>query len=83
MTRRKKAGKKSNRLHAPAGHKPMTRDPSLEEIWGTETTIGLAESIRMERPDPPENRGCYRAPMIRECSTKMLPNGRGVLRGQG
>ena len=77
------AKRKSKRLHMPTDHKPMTRDPSLEEIWGTETTIGLAESIRMERPDLPENRGCYRAPMIRECSTQMLPGGRGVLRGQG
>ena len=63
--------------------KPVQQDPTLEEIWGTETTIGLAEQIRMERPDHPENKGCYRAPMIRECSTKMLPGGRGVLRGQG
>ncbi len=83
MTRRKKAGKKSNRLHVPVDRKPMTRDPSLEEIWGTETTMGMAEMLRLERPDHPENRGCYRAPMIRECSTRMLPSGSGVLRGQG
>ena len=63
--------------------KPVTRDPSPEEIWGTETTMGLAEMIRLERPDHPENRGMYRAPMIRKCSTKMLPSGSGVLRGQG
>ena len=62
--------------------KPVTRDPSPEEIWGTETKIGLAESIRMER-EQPENKGSYRPPMIRECSTRMLPGGRGVLRGQG
>lgn len=62
---------------------PVTRDPSLEEIWGTDTKMGLAEMIRLERPDHPENRGLYRAPMIRECSTKMLPSGSGVLRGQG
>jgi hypothetical protein len=82
MTRRK-AGKKSNRLHAPVDRKPMTRDPSLEEIWGTETTIGLAEQIRLERPEHPENKGIHRDAMIRECSTRMLPGGRGVLRGQG
>jgi hypothetical protein len=83
MTRRKKAGKKSNRLHASVDRKPMTRDPSLEEIWGTEATIGLAESIRMERPDLPEDKGLYRPSQIRECSTQMLPSGSGVLRGQG
>jgi hypothetical protein len=83
MTRRKKAGKKSNRLHAPVDRKPMTRDPSSEEIWGTETTIGLAEQIRLERPEHPENKGIHRDAMIRECSTRMLPSGRGVLRGQG
>jgi hypothetical protein len=82
MTRRK-AGKKSKRLHMPTGHKPVTADPSLEEIWGTHTTMGLAEMIRLERPDHPENKGVYRAPMIRECSTRMLPSGKGVLRGQG
>ena len=60
-----------------------TPDPTPEEIWGTDTKIGLAESIRMERPEHPENRGVYRAPVIRECSTKMLPGGKGVLRGQG
>ena len=63
--------------------KPVTRDPSLEEIWGTETTFGMAESIRMERPDLPQNKGMFRPSMIRECSTRMLPGGRGVLRGQG
>jgi hypothetical protein len=63
--------------------KPVTRDPTPEEIWGTETTIGMAEQIRMERPEHPEYRNMYRAPMIRECSTKMLPSGSGVLRGQG
>lgn len=63
--------------------KPVTRDPSLEEIWGTDTTIGLAEQIRLERPDLPQNKGMYRPSMIRECSTRMLPGGRGVLRGQG
>lgn len=62
--------------------KQSQQDPTLEEIWGTETTIGLAESIRMER-EQPENKGCYRPPMIRECSTRMLPGGRGILRGQG
>lgn len=62
---------------------PVTRDPSLEEIWGTDTKMGLAEQIRLERPDLPQNKGMYRAPMIRECSTRMLPGGRGVLRGQG
>lgn len=80
---RKKSGKNSVRLHAPADRKPVTRDPSLEEIWGTDTTMGLAEQIRLERPDHPENKGIYRPPMIRECSTRMLPGGRGVLRGQG
>jgi len=83
MTRRKKAGKKSNRLHAPVDRKPMTRDPSLEEIWGTETTIGLAEMIRLERPDLPQNKGLHRPSQIRQCSTRMMPGGRGVLRGQG
>jgi hypothetical protein len=82
MTRRKKAGKKSNRLHAPVDRKPMTPDPSLEEIWGTETTIGLAEMIRMERPDLPQSKGLHRSSQIRQCSTRMLPGGRGVLRGQ-
>ncbi len=77
------AKRKSKRLHMPTGRKPMTRDPSLEEIWGSETTIGLAESIRMERPDLPENKGLYRPSQIRECSTRMLPSGSGVLRGQG
>ncbi len=62
--------------------KPITQDPTPEEIWGTEFTIGLAEQIRLERPDHPENKGMYRAPMIRECSTRMLPGGKGVLRGQ-
>ena len=64
-------------------NKPVTQDPTHEEIWGTETTMGLAEMIRLERPEHPENRGVYRAPMIRECSTRMLPGGKGVLRGQG
>jgi len=64
-------------------NKPVTQDPTPEEIWGTETTMGLAEMIRLERPEHPENRGVYRAPMIRECSTRMLPGGKGVLRGQG
>ena len=63
--------------------KTVTPDPTPEEIWGTETTMGMAEMIRLERPDHPENKGMYRAPMIRECSTKLLPSGRGVLRGQG
>lgn len=63
--------------------KPVQQDPTLEEIWGTETTIGLAETIRMERPDHPQYSSVQRLPMIRECSTKMLPGGRGVLRGQG
>lgn len=63
--------------------KPVEPDPTSEEIWGTADRIGLAEQIRMERPDHPENKGVYRAPMIRECSTKMLPGGKGVLRGQG
>lgn len=80
---RKKAVKNSARLHAPADRNPVTRDPSLEEIWGTDTTMGMAEQIRLERPDHPENKGMYRPPMIRECSTRMLPGGRGVLRGQG
>lgn len=62
---------------------PVTRDPSLEEIWGTETTMGLAEQIRLERPSHPQNKGMFRPAMIRECSTRMLPGGRGVLRGQG
>ena len=73
----------SKRHHMPTGHKPVTQDPTLEEIWGTETTMGLAEMIRLERPEHPESRGAYRGPMIRECSTKMLPGGKGVLRGQG
>ena len=64
-------------------HKTVTPDPSPEEIWGTDTTMGMAEMIRLERPDHPENRGIYRPPMIRECSTRMLPGGQGVLRGQG
>jgi hypothetical protein len=63
--------------------KPVTRDPSLEEIWGTDTTFGMAESIRMERPDLPQNKGMFRPSMIRECSTRMLPGGHGILRGQG
>jgi hypothetical protein len=82
MTQRK-AGMKSIRLHMPKVYKPVTPDPTLEEIWGTKTTIGMAEMIRLERPDHPENKGVYRAPMIRECSTKMMPGGKGVLRGQG
>jgi hypothetical protein len=73
----------SKRHHMPTGHKPVTPDPTLEEIWGTEPTMGLAEMIRLERPDHPENKGVHRAPMIRECSTRMLPGGKGVLRGQG
>jgi hypothetical protein len=81
--KRRKAGKKSKRLHMPKGHKPLTPDPTPEEIWGTETTIGLAEQIRRERPEHPENKGIHRDAMIRECSTRMLPGGRGVLRGQG
>lgn len=79
----KKQGRRSCRMHPPVEREPVTPDPSLEEIWGTETKIGMAEMIRLERPDHPQNRGLYRAPMIRECSTKMLPGGRGVLRGQG
>jgi len=63
--------------------KPSPKDPTPEEIWGTETAIGLAEQIRMERPDHPEYRNTYRLPVIRECSTKMMPGGKGVLRGQG
>jgi len=62
---------------------PIPQDPTPEEIWGTETTIGLAEQIRLERPDHAEYRGIYRPPVIRECSTRMLPGGKGVLRGQG
>jgi len=81
MTRRK-AGKKSKRLHMPVAHKPVTPDPTLEEIWGTETTMGMAEMIRMERPDLPQN-GPHRPVQIRQFSTRMLPGGRGVLRGQG
>ena len=63
--------------------KPVTRDPLPEEIWGTDTKMGLAEQIRLERPDHPQNKGMFRPSMIRECSTRMLPGGRGVLRGQG
>ena len=79
----KKQGRRSCRMHPPVERTPMTQDPTLEEIWGTETEMGMAEMIRLERPDHPENRGLYRPPMIRECSTKMLPSGSGVLRGQG
>ncbi len=82
MTKRKHC-KQSKRLHMPTGHKPITPDPTPEEIWGTKTIIGLAEMIRLERPEHPENKGIYRAPSIRECSTRMLPGGKGVLRGQG
>jgi hypothetical protein len=63
--------------------KPVTPDPTPEEIWGTETTIGLAEQIRSERPDHAEYRNVYRPPVIRECSTRMMPGGKGVSRGQG
>ncbi len=66
-----------------AQKKPVQQDPTPEEIWGTETVIGLAEKIRMERPEYPQYSSVQRLPMIRECSTKMLPGGRGVLRGQG
>lgn len=62
---------------------PPTTDPTPEEIWSTETQMGLAEMIRLERPEHPKNKGVYREPMIRECSTRMLPGGIGVLRGQG
>lgn len=79
----RKRVKQKSRMHKPVEKKPVTPDPTLEKIWGTETTIGLAEQIRMERPEHPENKGVYRPPMIRECSTKMLPGGKGVLRGQG
>jgi len=52
---------------------PKTPDPSLEEIWGTETTIGMAEQIRMERPDVPDSqqRGLGRIRVL------MLPPGIG------
>lgn len=79
----KKQGRRSCRMHPPVERTPMAQDPSPEEIWGTDTMMGMAEMIRMERPGHPQNRGCYRPPMIRECSTRMLPSGRGVLRGQG
>lgn len=79
----RKAVKQTERLHKPVERKPVTQDPTPEEIWGTETTMGLAEQIRIERPEHPQNYGVQRLPMIRECSTRMLPSGRGVLRGQG
>lgn len=41
------AKRKSKRLHMPTGHKPLTPDPTLEEIWGVG---GLAEQERMKRP---------------------------------
>ena len=78
----KKQGRRS-RMHPPVEREPVTPDPSLEEIWGTETTMGMAEIIRLERPEHPQNKGMFRPSMIRECSTRMLPGGRGVLRGQG
>ena len=62
--------------------KPIQQDLTPEEIWGTADTIGLAEKIRMERPEHPQYAGVQRPPVIRECSTRMLPGGRGVLRGQ-
>jgi len=79
----KKTRKRSCGMHPPVERKPVTEDPTLEQIWGTETTMGMAEMIRLERPDIPENKGCRRDSMIRECSTRMLPFGHGVLRGQG
>ncbi len=78
---RKRALRKA-KLKKPSPQKPLTVDPTPEEIWGTDTTIRLAETIRMER-EQPENKHCYRPSTIRECSTRMLPGGRGVLRGQG
>ncbi len=66
-----------------AQKKRVQQDPTAEEICGTADTIGLAENIRMERPEHPQYSGVQRPPVIRECSTKMLPGGRGVLRGQG
>ena len=63
--------------------KPVTRDPSLEEIWGTDTKMGLAEQIRLERPDHPQNKGLHRPVQIPQYSLNMLPGGYGVLRGQG
>jgi len=41
------AKRNSKRLHMPTGHKPLTPDPTLEEIWGPG---GLAEQERMKRP---------------------------------
>ena len=63
--------------------KPVTPDPSLEEIWGTETTMGMAEIIRLERPEHPQNKGLNRPVQIPQYSLNMLPGGYGVLRGQG
>lgn len=57
--------------------KEAVPDPTEEEIWGTETTIGLAEQIRLERPQRPDREPLNRPSMIRECNTKMLPFGVG------
>ena len=79
----KKQGRRSCRMHPPVEREPVTPDPSLEEIWGTETTMGMAERIRLERPEHPQNKGMFRPAQIRECSTLLLPFGYGALRGQG
>ena len=79
----RKPVKQAKRMHKPVERKPVTPDPTPEEIWGTADKIGLAETIRMERPEHPQYASVQRLPMIRECSTKMLPGGKGVLRGQG
>jgi hypothetical protein len=77
------ASRKKSRMHTPKVYKTVTPDPTLEEIWGTETTMGMAEMIRLERPEHPQNKGLHRPAQIRECSTLLLPFGHGVLRGQG
>jgi hypothetical protein len=45
--KRKRTINKS-KLHMPKPHKPMTPDPTLEEIWGPG---GLAEQERLKRPE--------------------------------
>jgi hypothetical protein len=74
------------RIRKPIERKPVTPDPTLEEIWGTPGNPGLAELIRMERGDGQHGgyHGTYtgdesRVGRISEYSTLMLPFGFGKL----
>lgn len=56
---------------------PIKRDPTIEEIYGTPDTIGLAEQERMKRRD--DQRGAYEVARV---DLNMLAYGYGKLLGQ-